>query len=98
MIKYKNGFAGHIETLEIGDRMSVFSGQSFYPNCLFIKVTSKGFNILNVDTNRVVLKRHLYMRGMGGKQYPKYGVIKGNFVIPSWLSIQKKSQEREIAS
>lgn len=27
----------------------------------FIKVTPKGFNLLNLDTNKCIIKRHLYL-------------------------------------
>jgi len=33
----------------------------------FIKVTPKGFNFLHEDTNRCVLRHHVYARGYAGK-------------------------------
>jgi len=53
--------------------------------CRFIKVTKKGFNLVNLDTNRCLFPRHIYMLGMGGKEFKK-GAISGNFMMPWYYS------------
>jgi hypothetical protein len=39
--------------------------------CKFIKVTRKGFNLLNVATNKCICKSHLYAPKYSGKDIPK---------------------------
>ena len=39
--------------------------------CKFIKVTRKGFNFLDVETNQCILKTHIYGVDMAGKEYPR---------------------------
>ena len=56
------------------------------------KLMQKYFNILNVDTNRCILKKHLYARGMGGKEFPKSGKISGMFLINEYVRIEKISE------
>lgn len=81
--------------LTLGQELKVLIGQKEISNCLFIKVTNKGFNILNLDTNRCILRKHAYARGMGGKEFPKNGAITGYFIIPAWMSIIIKKQSME---
>ena len=58
--------------------------------CKFIKVTRKGFNFLDLTTNRTILtKRHIYATKMAGKKYPSSGVIRAKFQIPIYLHIKK---------
>lgn len=33
---------------------------SYEKECKFIKVTPKGYNLLNIKTNKCILKRHIY--------------------------------------
>ena len=78
----------------LGDKLVVSSNAPWthvYPNCKLIKVTRKGFNILNLDTNRVLLQRHLYALGMGGKEYPTSGAISKTFLVSSNWSIKNVS-------
>lgn len=39
--------------------------------CKFIQVTPKGFNLLDVQTNKCILKRHLYDNKWSGQRIPK---------------------------
>ena len=50
-----------------------------------IKVTRKGFNFLNVESNRCMLKRHLYDRRYSKKDLPR-NIDKVNTEIPLWLN------------
>lgn len=69
-------------SFRLGDRVSVSVGRHVYPNCKFIKVTMKGFNVLNMDTNRVVFtKHHLYGVKMAGKEYPSSGPISVTVIV-----------------
>ena len=64
-------------------------------NCKFIKVTRKGFNILNIDTNRCILKTHVYAKDMAHKEFPKKGPITGIFPIPEYLNVFVKDREND---
>jgi|LakMenEpi03Aug12_release.lakeMendotaPanAssembly.Ray.scaffolds.fasta_scaffold314370_2 hypothetical protein len=52
-----------------------------------IKVTRKGFNLLNLLTNRCLLHRHLYMTGMGDKEFTKKGEISGKFLVHKFITV-----------
>lgn len=60
------------------------------PNCRFIRVTEKGFNIIDLDTNRAILRKHLYGMGMAGKEYNKTGPITVKCWIPCHLMFKVK--------
>ena len=77
-------------SLFLGEEMEVNTMWKKHPNCILIKVTRKGFNILNMDTNRVILKHHIYVPKMKGKEYSPTGLIKAVFMIPSYVSIKRK--------
>ena len=88
-------FGGHAlfyrKELHLGDNLEVTIGNKKYLNCRFIKVTRKGFNILNMDTDRVLLKNHLYGKGMGKKEYPKSGPISVKVLLSQWVRVDVKS-------
>ena len=88
--RFKNGATLYWVTMSLGDDMSVFLWGREFPNCRFVKVTRKGFNILNLDTSRCLLKQHLYMEGMANKEFGHYGAIRGHFMIPHFVSIKLK--------
>jgi hypothetical protein len=95
MIKFKSGFKGYRKKLSLGDDIVVSIWGKILPNCRFIKVTPKGFNILNLDTDRTIFKNHLYMKGMGGKEFPESGLIRGRVLIPATVGIHVKKKERQ---
>ena len=83
--------------LTLGDDLIVGK----YQNCRLIKVTRKGFNILNLDTNKTLFSKAVYMRGMGNKEFPRTGVIKGVFRFPMGhyhYDIIKKETKNQAAS
>lgn len=85
--------------LELGDDLRVITyGWKCRDrcNCRFVKVTRKGFHIVDLDTNRMIFKNHLYAKGMAGKEFPSRGSIKGVFKIPAWanVTVQSKSQKK----
>lgn len=54
-------------------KLSLQLGQHYWLDdhyCRFIRVTTKGFNLLDEATNRCVLYPHLYAVGFGGKPLP----------------------------
>lgn len=97
-MKYYGNFANmQPVTLSIGDDLVVHYGNKCMPNCRFIKTTRKGFNILNLDTDRCVLKRPVYAKGMGHKDFPASGPIKGTFYISKFFTIYVKEKNHEKA-
>ena len=91
VIQFRSGLALTSETLTIGDRLEVW-GKGNY---IFVKVTRKGFNILNLDTNRMLFKKHhLYGKGMAGKEYPKKGPITVKVLVPARVRVEKKEERK----
>jgi len=96
LIRFPNGSKLHRVKLSIGDDLAVYVYGRCRPNCRFIKTTRKGFNILNLDTDRCILQHHLYAKGMGNKEFPSKGNITGEFLISEHMVIEvkeKKSKE-----
>lgn len=54
----------------------------------FIKTTRKGFNLLDVDTNKCVCRKHFYARKYSHKNIP-HNVKKFTVSIPNWLLLEK---------
>ena len=48
-----------IRKLELGKDYNVWFYFNKKMNCRFIKVTAKGYNFLNLETNKCILKHHL---------------------------------------
>ena len=96
IIQFKNGSPFRYETLTLGDELMVCPGWGpFKTNCVFVKVTRKGFNILDRDTNRMIFyKRHLYGVGMANKEYPSRGPITVKVAVPFHCRISKKKKAK----
>ena len=52
--------------------------------CRVVKVTRKGFNLLDIATSKCILRRHLYAKGYGGKPIPPNKKT-FKFNIPEWV-------------
>jgi hypothetical protein len=76
--------------LSIGDEFS----HRFHPNCRFIKVTKKGFNVVDLDTHRCLLPRNIFMLKMAGKSFPRKGDISGMFLVPAHYFEKLTKKER----
>ena len=77
--------------LTLGDDVEVYWWKSM-TNCRFVKVTRKGFNILDLNTNRMIFKRHLYGLAMAGKEYPRKGNFKVKVRVPQDVHIKVKKE------
>lgn len=97
VIRFSNGSGVYHVKLTTGDDLKVFVGSRCRPNCRFIKVTRKGFNIVDLDTNRCILKKHTYAVGMSNKEFPKQGPITGSFPISMYITLIIKPKEVENA-
>lgn len=95
IMRFSNGHANYSAKLATGDDLVIWSCGKHFPNYRFIKVTRKGFNILNLDTDRCILKRHLYDKGMSHKEFSHNGTIKETFWIPEHICIAIKPVETE---
>jgi hypothetical protein len=82
-------------TFNLGDDLVFIRGNKVHLNCRFVKVTRKGFNILDLDTNRCLLQKHLYGKGMGNKEYAKNGPIKVKVMLSEWVTVQVKPSTRD---
>ena len=57
--------------------------------CKFIKVTRKGFNFLDIETNQCILKkRHVYALNMAGKEHPT-NIKEVTVYVPEFLILKK---------
>jgi hypothetical protein len=50
----------------------------------FIKVTPKGYNLLDIKTNKCIIKGHLYSRNFSNVQIPEKITILHNVAVPNW--------------
>jgi hypothetical protein len=81
--------------LSLGDNLAVRYGRKTLNNCVFVKVTRKGFNILDLNSSRTILKHHIYAIGMASKEYEKSGGITKDFFVPEYCQILKIKNEKE---
>jgi hypothetical protein len=55
-------------------------------HCKFIKVTRKGFNLLDVNTSKTIMMKACYAKGFKGKEIPPEQ-RKFTVWIPEWIKI-----------
>lgn len=86
--RFRNGARFKSCTLTTGDKVTVrhINGRTI-KNCLFVKVTERGFNLIDLDTNRAILKRHVYSSKKRG-EYPARGDITVTFFISYYYDIR----------
>lgn len=89
-------FRGYFVKLRVGEMVAIDCGWDRKRKCrnvkefMFIKVTRKGFNFLDLETGRTICPtHHFYMKGMGGKDFPEAVSIEGIFFIPEYIQIHK---------
>jgi hypothetical protein len=91
--------AGHYHTLTLGEIYLVvtdYYGRSVFRRCKFIKVTRKGFNLLNTRNSKTILNKAAYAKGFGGKEIPtKQKTFK--VWLPEWLSLRQTPGQKEVA-
>lgn len=86
--KTKTGIILHGVNLELGERYSiVYGGRGKFINVKLIQVTPFGYNFLDEETNRCILKQHLYVPL---KIREKYNTNKKFFLISDKLFLCKK--------
>lgn len=61
MFTYKKGFEGKIVILNLGNNYSIFYNPRKQFKCKLIQTTKTGYNFLNLDTNKSMLKNYLYV-------------------------------------
>jgi len=54
--------------------------------CRFVKVTPKGFNLLNLETSKCILRSHLYCQKWVGKDVPPKET-KFRMWVPEWIEV-----------
>jgi len=83
----------HYEEMTLGQDYSMRRMSGRVLVCRFIKVTPKGFNLLDLSTSRCVCRRHFYTREFSGdKEIPR---DRTTFVVglPGWIMVQKVEKE-----
>jgi len=62
----------------------------------FIKVTRKGYNLLDIKTNKCILSHHLYSKEFSHKDIPDDAIhIKGVWVL-DWLILKEVSEVKDL--
>jgi len=88
-------YAMYTKHLKLGsDYMVRMSGKWYL--CRFIKVTPKGFNLLDLKTNKCIKKGHLYTKKWKGKVIPKDEVW-FDVNVPEWIMIGAHVNKEEDA-
>jgi hypothetical protein len=62
----------------------------------FIKVTRKGYNLLDIETNKCILKHHLYSSAFSHKEIPEDLVIVKSVIVRNWLVLREVTDIKEI--
>ena len=85
-------------TLTLGEIYYIqLTRRFFWTQVKFIKVTPKGFNFLNVETNKCMLRSHVYAKGCAGKPIPREWT---SFTVglPPWIgAISDANEEKKKA-
>ena len=63
--------------------------------CRFVKVTPKGFNLLDLETSKCILKQHLYDSKWTGKDIPPEET-KFQVWVPDWVEIQGRLPQSDV--
>ena len=78
--------------LTLGKHYMVYIGNEPTP-CKLIQVTPCGYNLLNLRTDRCILKRHLYVPK---SERERYSGDKKFFFAPSYLNIYKPIMSKAV--
>jgi hypothetical protein len=62
----------------------------------FIKVTRKGYNLLDIETNKCILNQHLYSRDFSNKEIPETLTTIKNVAVRNWLTFKEVVNIKEI--
>jgi len=77
--------------LTLGEYYYIYGGV-----CKFIKVTEKGFNFLNENKNKCILKQHLYDRKYWGKPMPKNIKTITTHVFMNCRKVNRPKEQNEL--
>jgi len=84
----------HYEEMTLGQDYVLTLSHGRVVVCRFIKVTDKGFNLLNLSASKVVCRRHFYTREFAGKDksIPR---DRKTFVVglPGWVKVKRLEKE-----
>ena len=83
-------------SFRLGQNYWVYFGRGKPMLCRFIKVTTKGFNLLNLETNACVLRSHLYCLNFSNKLPPNLSDIMDkdlSFWVPEFLTAKAAKEE-----
>lgn len=62
----------------------------------FIKVTRKGYNLLDVETNKCILRYHLYCPKFSHKEIPEDLVEVKGVAVRNWLTLKEVINIKEL--
>jgi len=80
-------FPCYFRTFKLG---SIYETDT-YPRRIvkFIKVTRKGYNLLDIETNKCILKHHLYSKEFFHKEIPEDVVVVKSVAVRNWLVLKE---------
>ena len=62
----------------------------------FIKVTRKGYNLLDIQTNKCLLNHHLYSRDFAHKDIPDDAVHIKHVWVRNWLVLKEIIEVKDL--
>lgn len=84
--------------MTIGESYMVRAWGGRWCLCRLIQVTRKGFNLLDLETSRCVVRpRHLYASKMSKYDEIPDGVTRLRFNVPEWVEIQDRVVEESFS-
>jgi hypothetical protein len=61
----------------------------------FIKVTRKGYNLLDIETHKCILRYHLYSPQLSHKEIPEDLVVVKGVAVRNWLTLKEVTEIKE---
>lgn len=85
IFKFKNGSYGYFRNFILGQTYILNNGIIVK----FIKVTPKGYNLLDIKTNKCFLRYHLYSKDLAFKEIPEDTTILKNVRVPECITLKE---------
>jgi hypothetical protein len=85
-------FQGYYRSFKLGQLYITDSGRIVR----FIKVTPKGFNILDINSHKCILNHHLYSKDFSGKEVPLDVQLVKNVCVWNGIIFKEVNELKEL--
>ena len=82
-------FPCYSRTFKLGSLYEITSPYGPRRIVKFIKVTRKGYNLLDMDTHKCILRGHLYSPLFSHKEIPDDVVVVRGVLVREWLTLKE---------